>query len=102
MGLARFAVSEAPVISAAVNVICTVRVLPGKGPVAVRPREVLVGLVWFALVGLIGAVYVLTPHDLVFHMSSSMSLLPLLLPHMTLFVLCVFRLDALRETFARA
>ncbi len=58
-------------------------------------RHELVNLLGFTgAVGVVFATYVLTPHDVVYHMDTSAHRV-LFLPHLLVFLACVFRLDAL-------
>ena len=71
----------------------------GKRSVGTRRAEALAALAWLVVVVLICMTYVLTPHDYLFHMQTSVTRL-LFFPHLIVFVLCVFRLDVLWEAIS--
>jgi hypothetical protein len=60
----------------------------------VRAAELAVGLAWLTVMAMIVAAYVMTPHDFVFHMQTSVTRL-LYLPHLLLLAACVLRGEAL-------
>jgi hypothetical protein len=72
----------------------------GRRGLGVRRAEVVVALAWLAVMAMIAAAYVLTPHDFEFHMKTSVTRL-LYLPHQLVVVACVLRLDALRTSRPR-
>src|SRR5262245_42923489 len=59
-----------------------------------RRHEPLVAGALLGACGIVCMTYVLTPHDVVMHMKTS-ALRVLVFPHLLVFVLCVFRLEAL-------
>ncbi len=66
----------------------------GRHGVGVRRAELVVAAAWLAVMAMVVAIYVLTPHDFVFHMKTSVTRL-LYLPHLLLLAACMLRLDAL-------
>ena len=69
----------------------------GRRGLGVRRAEAIVAGAWLTVMALVVVVYVLTPHDYVFHMQTSVTRL-LYLPHLLVFAACVLRLDALRTS----
>jgi hypothetical protein len=68
--------------------------LAGRRNVGIGAAEVAMGLLWIVLMVLIGLVYVLTPHDFLYHMETSITRLSYF-PHQVVFLLCVLRIEAL-------
>jgi hypothetical protein len=85
-------------VLAAVSLL--LRAIGARGA-GLRACEPVQAAAWLAVLALIATTYVLTPHDYVYHMTTSLTRL-LFLPTQMVFVLVVFRLDALRRaSFAR-